>query len=314
MTKQGSTPAEIDATYYEARPPQMVDARAFPPRESLRGEMGRSELKLDDVTDPDYPWQLMDHDSPGGKKRMEDVKHRKAAAVQGYVLVHSRFWQQALDPRHAPPGKYTNTFTYTVGRSRAQSSSVEAGLEVSLGIAKGIFTGSVKGSLKWTSTTETTFSETRTCTTEESYDGNCWFLYWQTMHEMALYRREIGNPDALVLVQAVVAPSSVVMVDRFDLKKLGAPPPRGQLLGTGAVTLKKGESHNFNGWVFGNTKVSVKNLSDNDDGQLILSWLSLGGRVVIDVGPGAVKQVDKYLPASFKATSSGVTSLEVWTA
>lgn len=314
MAKQDNGIAAIDATYYEAQPPQMVDARAFPPHESLRGEMGRTALALDDVTDPDYPWQLMDHDSPGGKKRMEEVKGKKAAAVQGYVLVHSRFWQQTMDPRHAPPGKYTNTFTYTVGRSRVQSSSVEAGLEVSLGIAKGIFSANVKGSLKWTSTTETTFSESRTCTTEESYDGNCWFLHWQTMHEMALYRRETSQPDALVLVQAVVAPSSVVMVDRFNLDKLEAPSRPGQLLGTGAVKLKKGESHNFNGWVFGNTQVSVKNLSNNDDGQLILSWLSLGGRIVIDLGPGAVKKVDKYLPASFKATSSGVTSLEVWTA
>jgi len=314
MTMQGSATTEIDATYYEARPPQMVDTKAFPPHESLRGEMGRSTLALDDVTDPDYPWQLMDHDSPGGKKRMEEVKRRKADAVQGYVLVHSRFWQQTTDPKHAPPGKYTDTFTYTVGRTRAQSSSVEAGLEVSLGIAKGIFTGSMKGSLKWTSTTETTFSESRTRTIEETYDGNCWFLYWQTMHEMALYRREIGNPDALVLVRAVVAPSSVVMVDRFNLDKLKATQRPGPLLGTGSVTLNKGESRDFNGWVFGNTKVSVKNLSKNDDGQLILSWLSLGGRIVIDVGPGAVKQVDKYLPASFKATSSGVTSLEVWTA
>lgn len=42
--------------------------------------------------------------------------------------------------------------------------------------------------------------------------------------------------------------------------------------------------------------------------------MSLGGRIVIDVPPGAVKQMHEYLPVSVKATSSGVTEMQVWTA
>lgn len=300
---------EIDLSYYEAQPPQMVDAKEFPPLESLKGKYGRVELSLDHVIDPDYPWQILDHDSPGGQKRREEIKQQKAKIVQNYVVTHSRYWQQFRDPEYFP-GDRTATYSYTVGHSRTQSTSVEAGLEVSLGLEKGIFSAGIKGSLEWSSRTEESFSESETRTIEQHYQGDCWYFYWQTMDELTVYRRTQANPDALEQVRRVVAPSGLVMTDRFQRPNAEAKPE--MRLGAGMVELEKGQSHVFPGYVFANTKVSVKNLSNNDDGELTLSWLSLGGKVILDVGPGKVKSVKKYLPGDFKAINSGVTKLEVW--
>ncbi len=311
MATQDTAPHEIDPTYHEAQPPRMVDSTAFPPTESLKQELGRTELGLDDVIDPDFPWQVLAHDSPGGKKRVEEIKKKKAQAVQGYVVVHSRFWQQFRTPEYLP-GAQTRTYSYTVGRSRSQSSSVEAGIEVALGLEKGIFKGELKGSLKWTTTTEQAFSESETRTVEQQFEGDCWYFYWQTMNELTVFRREKASPDALVQAQRVVAPSSLVMIDRFKVQQPREAPA--MRLGAGAVTLKKGQSKAFGGYVFASTKVSVKNLSNNDDGELTLSWMGLGGRIVVNLGPGSVKHVDRYLPVSFNAIDSGVTELEVWTA
>ena len=79
MERPAASPSapQIDLTYYEAQPPRMVDPRYFPPSESLRGEIAQSILTLDDVIDPAYPWQLLDHDSPGGEKRRNAIKQKK---------------------------------------------------------------------------------------------------------------------------------------------------------------------------------------------------------------------------------------------
>ena len=301
---------EIDCTYYEAQPPRMVDGKTFPPKESMRGVIGRAELRLDDVIDPDYPWQKIDHDSPGGKKRMEDIKRKKAETVKDYVVVHSRFWQQFREPEYFT-GDRTETYSYTIGHSRAQSSTVEAGIEMSLGLEYGAFKGELKGSLKWTSRTEESFSESVTKTIEQHYRGDCWYLFWQTMTELAVYRRKKESPNVLEQANIIAAPSGLIMVDPFPRPKVEGRPVKP--LRISARKLNKGQTKVFGGYVFANTKVSVKNLSNNDDGELTLSWLGLGGKIIVSVGPDQVEHVSKYLPIDFRAINSGVTQLEVWT-
>jgi|FrelakmetLWP11LW_1041352.scaffolds.fasta_scaffold17414_1 hypothetical protein len=308
--KQVTSSKEIDCTYYEAQPPRMVDGKTFPPTESMRGEMGRAELKLDDVLDPDYPWQMLDHDSPGGKRRMEEIKRRKAAAVKDYVVIHTRFWQQFREPLYYS-GDRTEIFSYTIGHNRAQSSSVEAGIEISLGLQEGMFKGELKGSLKWTSRTEESFSESATKTIEQHYQGDCWYLFWQTMTDLTVYRRKKESPDVLEQVKIIVAPSNLVMMDPFPRPKVEGKPK--MPLRASTVTLDQGKSHVFGGYVFANTKVYVKNSSNNDDGQLTLSWLGLGGKIIIDLGLEETKHVSKYLPIDFRAINSGVAQLKVWT-
>ena len=145
-----------DLTYYPAQPPLMIDPRFFPPLESLPGLIGQADLRLDDVFDPEFPWQNLPHDSPGGERRVADIKARKAATVAGYRMRHERIWRQFKHPKSVP-SQVVETFTYTTGRTRQQKATVEQGIEVSLGLTKGIFEAGVKGSLKWTSETEQSF-------------------------------------------------------------------------------------------------------------------------------------------------------------
>ena len=214
MERPIATPVtpEIDLTYYEAQPPQMVDPKFFPPQESLRGEIGQSTLSLDDVIDPAYPWQILDHDSPAGEKRRNAIKQKKQNEVIEYVMTHTRYWRQFQTPER-PPGDLEIEVIYTVGCTRKQSTTVETGIELSLGLEKGIFSGSLKASLKWSSTTEVSFSETQTQRVTQQIKGNRWYFYWQTMDEFTIYRREKSNPDALVEVKNIVAPSNLVVVD-----------------------------------------------------------------------------------------------------
>ncbi len=101
------------------------------------------------------------------------------------------------------------------------------------------------------------------------------------------------------------------MVDKYQRSDLGAAPE--PMLGAGRVTLRKGESHTFGGWVFADTKVLVKNPSSNDDGELTVVWLGIGSKVLVEVSPGKTKTHEQYVPAGFRAINSGVTDLEVWT-
>jgi hypothetical protein len=298
-----------DQNYYPAQPPRMTDPRYFPEPESLPGLIGETDLRLDDVTDPDFPWQRLPHDSPGGEKRVKEIKAKKAATVAGYSIRHSRIWRQFKQPKFVP-SPLVETIAYTVGRTRKQKTSVEQGIEVSLGLEKGIFKAGVKGSLKWTSETEESFSESETRTTEQHYEGDCWYLYWQTLDILTLYRRTKAAPEDLVEISTVAAPSGLIMVDKYRRADFGAAP--GPLLRAGQITLHKGQSHTFGGWVFANTKVLVKNLSSNDDGELTVVWLGIGSKVIVEVPPGKTKIHEQYVPAGFRAINSGVTDLEVW--
>lgn len=311
MHRRDDSESEPDTTFYEAQPPRMVDARHFPPAESARGDFGRVELKLDDVVDSRYPWQNMAHDSPEGKKRRDAVKSAKEEAVRGYVLAHAKFWQQFRPPEYLP-GDREDTISYTIGRERSQSSTVERGLEISLGLKSEVFSAEAKTSMKWTQQVQQSFSESETKTVTQHLEGNRWYFYWQTVDELTVYRMRKNEPGVLEEVSRVAAPSGVVMMDGFTMPRREG--PGGPRLGAAAVKLKKGESANFGGWVFASTKVYAKNMSDNDNGEATASWMGLGGKVVMKLKPDETKHIDRWLPASFMVTSSGVTEIEVWTA
>lgn len=311
MTKRSSDETGIDLTFYEAQPPRMVDARDFPPAESARGDFGRVELRADDVIDPSFPWQNMAHDSPAGKKRRDAVKAARDEQVLKYWLVHAKFWQQFRPPEFLP-GDREDTISYTIGRERKQSSTVEQGLEISLGLKGDVFSAEAKASMKWTQQVQQSFSASETKTVTQHLEGNRWYFYWQTVDELTVFRVRKSEPGAMEEVSRVAAPSGVVMMDSFTMPKRAE--PSGQKLGAAAVKLNKGESSNFPGWAFAKTKVYAKNLSDNDDGEATVSWMGLGGKIVMSLAPDSTESIERWLPASFKVTSSGVTRVEVWTA
>jgi hypothetical protein len=301
--------SEIDLTFFEAQPPRMVDDRNFPPPESSRGNFGHARLDAEAVQDPGFPWETMAHDSAGGAERREAVRAAKQAQVSHYVLVHAKLWRQFATPQFYP-GERTETVGYTVGRSSSKSRAVERDIEVQLGLKGEVLSLGVKGSLKWTSRVEESFSEVHTSSVTQKFAGNHWYFFWQTIDELSLYRARKDATDVLEQVRVLDAPSGVVMMDSHAM------PDRipGPLLRAGAVKLKKGESTSFGGWVFANTKVYAKNLSDNDDGEATISWAGLGGKILMPLKPGQTKSVEKYLPFTFKVISSGVTQIEVWTA
>ena len=301
---------ETDITYYPAQPPRMTDPRYFPPSESLPGVIGITDLGLDEVIDPKYPWQILPHDSPGGEKRVKEFKARKSAEIAGYSLHHNRIWRQFKQPKFVPSPS-EETISYSVGRTRKQKTTVEEGIEISLGLKKGIFEAGMKGSIKWSQETEESFSESQTKTYQQQYEADCWYLYWQTLDVLTIYRRTKESPDDLIEVNTAEAPSSLIMVDIYKRSDLGKEP--GPLLGAGKVTLHKGQSHSFGGWVFANTKVMVKNPSTNDDGELTVVWMNIGKKVIVHVPPGKTKTHQQYVPAGFRAINSGVTDLDVWT-
>jgi len=301
----------IDLSFHEAQPPRMVDSNDFPPGESNRGDFGRVDLKPGDVTDPAYPWQVMAHDSPGGKARRDAVRKAKNDAVLKYVLVHARYWQQFQPPQFLP-GDREETVSYTVGREQKKRKTVETGLEVTLGLKGKVLSAEVKASMKWTEQVEESFSESTTRTVTQQLHGNRWYFFWQTMDELTVYRVRKAEPGVLEEVSRVAAPSGVVMMDSFSMPDRAA--PEGQRLGAAAVTLKKGQSTSFGGWVFASTKVYAKNLSDNDDGEATISWMNLGGKIVMTLSPDQTKHTQRYLPASFSVINSGVTDIQVWTA
>lgn len=311
MDQRAGQSADIDVTFYDAQPPRMVDARHFPPEESARGDFGRVDMTLGDVKDPLFPWQDMSHDSEGGKKRRDAVKKAQEEAVLKYVLVHTKYWQQFRPPEFLP-GKREETVSYTVGHERRQSTTVEEGLEISLGLKAKAFSAGAKASIKWTQQVQESFSDSHTKTVTQELEGNRWYFYWQTVDDLTLYRVLKSEPKVLEEVQRVAAPSGVVMLDSFTMPKRAE--PQGPRLGAAAVKLRKGESANFPGWVAAKTRVYAKNLNDNDDGEATISWMGLGGRIVMALGPDSTEKVDRWLPASFKVTSSGVTEIEVWTA
>lgn len=303
-------PNDPDLTYYPAQPPRMTDPRFFPPLESLPGLIGQADLGLDDVFDPEFPWQNLPHDSPGGERRVAAIKARKSQAVAGYRMRHERVWRQFKLPKSVP-SQAVESFTYTTGRARQQKTTVEQGIEVSLGLTKGIFEASVKGSLKWTSEAEQSFSESETRTVEQHYDADCVYLYWQTLDVLTLYRRTIAAPDDLVEAAMIEAPCGQVMVDKYLRSSFEAVRESFGVSG-GSTELRKGQSQRFGGWAFANTKVMVKNPSSNDDGELTVVWLGIGSKVVVAVPPGKTKSHEQWVPLGFRAINSGVTDLEVW--
>ncbi len=311
MDQRARESVDIDLTFYDAQPPRMVDARHFPPEASARGDFGRVDMALGDVKDPTFPWQDMSHDSEGGKKRRDAVKKAQEEAVLKYVLVHTKYWQQFRPPEFLP-GKREETVSYTVGHERRQSTTVEEGLEISLGLKGKVLSAGAKASIKWNQQVQESFSDSHTKTVTQELEGNRWYFYWQTLDELTLYRVCKSEPNVTEEVKSVAAPSGVVMLDSFTMPKRAE--PKGPRLGAAAVTLKKGESASFPGWLAAKTRVHAKNLDANDDGEATISWMGLGGKIVMALEPGSTTHVDRWLPASFKVTSSGVTEIEVWTA
>jgi hypothetical protein len=306
----------MDINYYETQPPR-IQGTDFPPVDSLHKEYGRSTLSLDDVIDPQYPWQNINTDTPEGIAAAKSIKNQKSAEVSEYVLVRSQYWHQFASPEYFPNDEKL-TITIERGSSTTQTSSVEASIEADLGLQKGVFSANVKSSLKWSSSCEESFSESVTITKEQTFKANCWYLYWQTMQELAIYRRTKENPDALSLVKKTVGAMNIEKSDSnmIDSMLENTSSPR---LQSGKITLNCGQSHTFGAWVFGETKFTFQNTDKYGEAQATMTWAGMNRDVVnipaknIDTGETGIKSVMRYYFAGVSVTNSGnVDGLVVW--
>ncbi|MCK9338353.1 MAG: hypothetical protein M0P43_11025 [Arcobacteraceae bacterium] len=306
----------MDINYYETQPPR-IQGTDFPPVDSLHKEYGRSTLSLDDVIDPKYPWQNINTDTQEGIAAAKSIKNKKSEEVLEYVLVRNRYWHQFASPEYFPNDEKL-TITIEKGSSTTKTSSVETSIEADLGLQKGVFSANLKSSLQWDDICQESFSEKITITKEQTFRGNCWYLYWQTMQELAIYRRTEANPDALSLVKKTVGAMEIEKLDPniIDSMLEHASSPR---LQSGNIVLNRGQSHTFGAWVFGKTQLSFQNTDKYGEAQITMTWAGTNRDVVnipaknIDTGETGIKSVMRYYFAGVSVTNSGnVDGLVVW--
>lgn len=316
LEAQTYTTTAMDINYYETQPPRILGTD-FPPTDSLKKEYSRSSLGLDDVIDPQYPWQNINTDTSSGMNKAKEIKDRKSAEVIEYVIIRSRYWHQYDAPKF-----YANdtedTKLYTTGNTNSHTKNIETGIEAELGLKAEVFNAKIKTSLKWDESCTDAFSESMTHTTTQTFKENNYYLYWLTIEELALYRRTKSNPAALDLVTTT---SGSVNIEKTDANKVDVDEvfeaPR--LKSKKRKVLQSGEFHYFAAAVVGKTKFNFKNMNSDIEAQAELRYAVISKTTVdipckdIDSGETGTKTIKKYYCGSVRVTNSGRPDLEVWT-
>ena len=307
---------EIDTTFYETLPPQMIDLRHLPPMQSDSAEIERSDVGFDEVNDPHYPIDTIEHDTDEGYARWQALKKKKKDEVAGYLIIRNKHWEQTQTWRFFPDDQKETLEVFT-GSTETHSKEYTVSIEAQLGLKKGIFNGSLKSKFTFTKKDTKTFSKSTKHTIEKKYEGNCYYLYWQIIESFDLYRRPKANPDEYEYVNSFSGYTDTYMVNKYNQKDLAkgakAMPP----LTAAAKVLKKGESRTVGTRLIGKTKFCFKNLSEQEKGEVALTP-GIGGLWrppwVISVNPGYTKSIwHGYMADFVKITNSGAHDMEVWT-
>ena len=222
-----------------------------------------------------------------------------------------RSWQYFPDSR-------TETWKFFTGSTESRSRDVTASIEMELGLSKGIFSGKLKSAFTFTQKDTTTFSQSTEHSVTTTYEGECYYLFWQIVETFDLYRITPADPGAPVYVKSFDGYTDTQITNKFrksDLTKAGGPamPP----LQAKAKVLKKGDSYTVGTYLVGRTTFSFKNLSNQETGEVSLVPM-IGGLWnkpwVISIAAGYTKTVrHAYTADSVKITNSGAHDVEVWT-
>lgn len=307
---------EVDTTFYETLPPQMIDLRHLPPMQSDALEIGRSRVECDEVLDPLYPVETMEHDTDEGYKRWVALKEKKQNEVQGYLIVRNKFWEQIRTWQYFADTQ-TETWKYFSGASESHATDVTTSIEGELGLSKGIFSAKLKAGLKFSQQDTKTFSQSVEHTINLSYEANCYYLFWQIVENFDLFRIRKTTPAEPQYVKSYSGYSETQMTNKFRASELARPgehaaPP----LRAAAKVLDRGESYSVGTYLIGKTKFSFKNLSNQEKSEVTLVPM-IGGLWsrpwVISINPGYTKSVHHaYTADQVRITNSGAHRIEVW--
>jgi len=310
-------PTDIDTRFYETLPPQMIDRRHLPPLRSDSLEVGRSRVDADDVIDPLYPIETMEHDTDAGYKRWMALKEKKKQEVQGYLVVRSKYWEQVRSWQYYPDAR-SETWTFFTGSTESHSKEVTESIEAELGLAAGVFSAKLSAALKVTHQDNATFSRSVEHTITTSLEADCYYLFWQIVESFDLFRITTANPDAPVYVKSYTGYTVTQTTNKFRTSDLrGQGTPVAGMLGAAAKKLDRGASYSVGTYLIGKTKFSFKNLSNQETGEVTLVPL-VGGLWrepwVITINPGYTRTVSHaYTADSVTITNSGAHPVEVWT-
>lgn len=133
-----------ESAFNPAHPPLMTDPDILPPDDSESFVVGSYKVLKDHfdlVTDPRYPWQTMNHNSPSDWEKWRQTKADKLANVDHYLVLRTRYWHRVSRKTFANnvTEQVTNsvgaTYTHTEGKSTSvtQRIGMDLGLDLSGG-------------------------------------------------------------------------------------------------------------------------------------------------------------------------------------
>lgn len=128
-----------DNAFNPAHPPLMTDPNILPPDNSgsfVVGSYSIAKDHFDLVTDPLYPWQTMNHNSPSDWEKWKNTKAEKLANVDHYLVQRTRYWHRVSRKTYANTvtEQVTNYVGATYTHTEGQTSSVTQRIGMDLGL------------------------------------------------------------------------------------------------------------------------------------------------------------------------------------
>ncbi|RWU21124.1 hypothetical protein DM813_18145 [Pseudomonas alkylphenolica] len=251
-----------DSAFNPAHPPLMTDPDNLPPENSgalVVGSYSITKDHFDLVTDPRYPWQTMNHNSPSEWEKWKQTKADKLANVDHYQVLRTRYWHRVSRKTYANnvTEQVTNVVgaTYTHSEGQTRSITTRIGMDLGLDLSGGdLFAGgevppippvmATQGALAQTaplgaSTFNLSAELSRTLEYRQedtsSYDyrhevmttteflADYQYLNWQVCEAIEIYRVPSASGNDKELVSSVPANTTTTYNDRILMKP--ATPP-----------------------------------------------------------------------------------------
>lgn len=250
-----------DSAFNPAHPPLMTDPDILPPDNSgsfVVGSYSITKDHFDLVTDPLYPWQTMNHNSPSEWEKWKQTKADKLANVDQYQVVRTRYWHRVSRKTYANniTEQVTNTVGATYSHSEGHTSSItqRIGFDLGLDLSGGDLFGAevppvppvlaaqsalAAGSPLAASTFNLSAELSRTLEYRQedtrSYEyrhevmttteflADYQYLNWQICEAIEIYRVPSGGDIKKQLVSSVPANTETTYNDRVLMKPATAP-------------------------------------------------------------------------------------------
>ncbi|MBM3103834.1 MULTISPECIES: hypothetical protein [Pseudomonas] len=250
-----------DSAFNPAHPPLMTDPDILPPDNSgafVVGSYSLSKDHFDLVTDPLYPWQTMNHNSPSDWEKWKQTKADKKANVDHYLVSRTRYWHRVSRKTYANTvtEQVTNTvgatYSHTVGHTSSitQRISMDLGLDLSggdlfaggdlppippvmamqgalaaapLGASTFNLSAELSRTLEYRQEDTSSYEVRHDVMTTTEFLADYQYLNWQICEAIEIYRVPVSGDIKKQLVSSVPANTATTYNDRVLMKP--APPP-----------------------------------------------------------------------------------------